>query len=329
MVILALLIIGIAALVFQQRRQVPVEERRFLFGTLIRITAYGPGASAAVESALGEMERIHSLTSQTDGSVARINEQAGKTPVHVEPELFAFLQKVFRMAEDSGGYFNPMIGALVELWDFDYEGKGRIPSAAEIRQILPLTDQKQVALDEKMQTVFLKESGMKIDLSGVAKGYAIDRAWEIMKNKGMTGALIDGGESSIRVLGERPGGGPWRIAVSHPRQSEWIGIVQLTSGQALGTSADTEHYIESNGRRYSHLLNPFTGYPPEDLLAVTIMADSALIADLYSTAVFVAAAADRGELVASHGLEALMVDSRLKVVTTPGMEAILKTEQAD
>jgi thiamine biosynthesis lipoprotein len=308
---------------------VPVEERRFLFGTLIRISAYGPGASAAVGEAIGEMERIHRWTSQTQGTVGRINEQAGKSPVYVGPEIIAFLQKVFCLAEASGGYFNPVIGALIELWDFDYEGKGRIPSSAEIREILPLIDQKKVVFDEQAQTVFLQEPGMKIDLSGVAKGYAIDRAWEILKNKGMTGALIDGGESSIRVLGERPGGGPWRVAVSHPRHSEWIGIVHLTSGQALGTSADTEHYIESNGRRFSHLLNPFTGYPPDDLLAVTIMADSALKADLYSTAVFVAAADDREGLVTGQGLEALLVDSQLQLLMTSGMEAVLNTETSD
>jgi thiamine biosynthesis lipoprotein len=307
----------------------PVEERRFLFGTIIRITAYGPGATAAVGEAMEEMARIHRWASQTQGIVARINAQAGKTPVQVGPEIVAFLQKVFQLAEACGGYFNPVIGALVEIWDFGYEGKGRIPSAAEIRQVLPLIDRQKVVIDEKAQTVFLQEPGMKIDLSGVVKGYAIDRAWEILKIKKVTGALIDGGESSIRVLGERPGGGPWRIAVSHPRQSEWIGIIQLTSSQALGTSADTEHYLESEGRRFSHLLNPFTGYPPEDLLAVTIVADSALKADLYSTAVFVAAADDREGLVTGQGLEVLLVDSQSQVHMTPGLAAKLNPETLD
>jgi len=303
-----------------------MEKSRFLFGTLIRITAYGPNASVGIEQAFNEMERIHRLTAQNQGMVALINDEAGHKPVPVGEEFFSLLQKIFRMAERTGGYFNPVIGPLVELWDFDYEGKGRVPSPGEIRSVLPLTQRKQAVLDEEGQTVFLKQAGMKMDLSGVAKGYAVDRAWAILKQAGVTGALINGGESSIRVLGERPGGGPWRIAVSHPRRDEWIGVVHLGSGQALGTSADTERYIERNGRRYSHLLNPSTGYPPADIMAVTVIAASALEADLYSTAVFVAEGEDRTDLIHRLGIEAVLVDSAAKVIVTPGMEAILKRE---
>lgn len=327
--LVTLVLLVFITFIIYRKRQAPVTEDRFLFGTLIRITAYGPGASAAVVKAYAEMERIHRLTSQTQGIIAHINEQAGKTRVRVEEDLYRFLQTVFRMAEASDGYFNPVIGALVELWDFDYEGKGRIPSAQEIKAVLPLTRRNQAVMDDETQTVYLKQPGMKLELSGVAKGYAIDRAWEILKQAGVTGALINGGESSIRVLGERPCGGQWRIAVSHPRQQEWIGVIPLSSGQALGTSADTERYIESEDKRYSHLLNPFTGYPPADLLSVTIVAETALKADLYSTAVFVAEADKRKELLNRQELEALMVDSRLNVIMTPGIKAILKTEEQD
>ncbi len=327
LVVLFLLIL--TAFFFARRHQKPVNESRFLFGTLIRITAYGPGASVAVRQAFGELERIHELTSQTQGIVAKINAQAGKAPVSVGPEFFAFLRTVFKMAEASAGYFNPVIGALVELWDFGYDGKGRIPSPEEVTAVLPLTRNNLVVLDDEGPTVYLKQAGMKLDLSGVAKGYAIDRAWEILKRSGVVGALINGGESSIRVLGERPGGGPWRIAISHPRSKEWIGVVHLTSSQAVGTSADTQRYIEVEGKRYSHLLNPFTGYPPTDLSAVTIITDSAMKADLFSTAVFVAAAEDRARLLARQQLEALIIDRDMHVTMTPGFKTLLKREEED
>jgi len=318
--------LGVLAVGFFLRRaeEKPVEKSRFLFGTLIRITAYGPGAASGVDRALAEMERIHGLTAQNEGLVALINERAGQSPVPVGEELFNLLEKIFRLAEETKGYFNPVIGSLVELWDFDYEGKGRLPSPEEIRSVLPLTQREQVVLDEERQTVFLKQAGMKLDLSGVAKGYAVDRAWAILKEAGVTGALINGGESSIRVLGERPGGGPWRIAVSHPRRNGWIGILQLRSGQALGTSADTQRYFEENGRRYSHLLNPLTGYPPTDLMSVTVLAPSALEADLYSTAVFVAEGKDRKDFLARLGIEAVLVDADTEILVTPGMETIFK-----
>lgn len=324
-----LLLVGTVFFVSRLRVK-PVTASRFLFGTLIRITAYGSKAAAGVEQAFAELERIHELTSQTQGLVAQINAQAGKNPVPVGPEFFAFLQNVLRLAEASGGYFNPVIGALVELWDFGYDGAGRLPSPAEITAVLPLTHRHLVVLDKANQTVFLKQTGMKLDLSGVAKGYGVDRAWAILKQAGVAGALINGGESSIRVLGERPGGGPWRIAISHPRHEGWIGIVHLTSGQALGTSADTQRYIEVEGIRYSHLLNPFTGYPATDLAAVTIMADSAMQADLFSTAVFVAEAEDRKRLLTQQKLEALFVDRDMEVTLTPGFAARLqRTEEEE
>ncbi|HBG17661.1 MAG TPA: hypothetical protein DDW93_12845 [Firmicutes bacterium] len=302
----------------------PIQKSSFLFGTLIRITAYGPKAHLAIEKAFIEMRRIQNFTTQEQGEVARINDNAGLHPIPVSDGLFSFLQVVFAMAEESQGYFNPVIGALVEIWDFDYEGEGRIPSPHEVQSVLPLTQRKLVELNEEEKTVFLKQAGMKLDLGGVAKGYAVDRAWEILSQAGVHGALINGGESSIRVLGERPGGGAWRIAISHPRNSEWIGVLELTSGKAIGTSADTERYIEVDGRRYSHLLHPYTGYPPADIFAATVVADTALEADLYSTAVFVAEDQERRQFLIKRSLEGILVYSNLEVKMTTGIKEMLR-----
>ena len=122
----------------------------------------------------------------------------------------------------------------------------------------------------------------------------------------------------------KTGRGPWRVALSHPRHTEWIGIIKLTSGQAIGTSADTQRYIEVNGRRYSHLINPFTGYPPADLLAATVIADTALAADLYSTAVFVAGDRERVEYLAARGLEGVLVDAEQQIIMTPAIRAVIQ-----
>mgnify|MGYP002344358696 CR=1 FL=1 len=303
----------------------PIKKETFLFGTLIRITAYGPGASSAIDRAFMEMSRIESYTAQDRGEVAKINLNAGKHPVKVSNELFSFLQVVFKLAKESEGYFNPVIGALVETWGFGYGGEGRIPSAKEISSTLPLTKSELVEFNEEEKTIFLRQEGMKIDLGGVAKGYALDRAWEVLKSSGVDGALINGGESSIRVLGEGPGGGPWRIAISHPRREKWIGIIELTSGKAVGTSADTERYIEKDGRRYSHLLNPYTGYPPSDLFSATVIADTALEADLYSTAVFVAEGVERLEFLTVRKMEGVIVNSALTVKATKGIKEIISS----
>ncbi|NLW55450.1 MAG: FAD:protein FMN transferase [Firmicutes bacterium] len=301
----------------------PVEKSSFLFGTLIRITAYGPNTSSALEAAFREMSRIHQLVDAEVGELAQINKNAGRSPVPVNAELFTFLEEVFQLAQASEGYFNPVIGALVDLWDFGYQGKGRLPSVQEIQSVLPLTQSALVKFDPEKQTVFLPQAGMKLDLGGVAKGYALDRAWEILRASGVRGALLNGGESSIRVLGERPGGGPWRVALSHPRHADWIGIIKLNSGQAIGTSADTQRYFEVDGRRYSHLLNPYTGYPPADLFAAIVIAETAFEADLYSTAVFAAEGREREEYLAERGLEGVLVDAGQQIIMTPAVEKML------
>jgi thiamine biosynthesis lipoprotein len=169
---------------------------------------------------------------------------------------------------------------------------------------------------------------MRLDLGGVAKGYAVDRVWELLAGAGLRGALVNAGESSIRVLGERPGGGPWRVAVSHPREEEWLGILGLPPGSAVGTSADTQRYIVVDDRRYSHLLNPFTGYPATDLLSVTVIAGNALDADVFSTALFVAEGRDRLALLEQWGAEGVMVTAAGAIEQTPGLAGFWYKEES-
>ena len=214
------------------------------------------------------------------GTVEAVNRKAGEEPVPVDEEFLGFLKTVLARSGETGGYFNPAIGPLVEVWGFGPGRTGRLPAREEVEQVLPLLDPEEIILDQAAGTVYLTRKGMRLDLGGVAKGYAVDRVWELLAGAGLRGALVNAGESSIRVLGERPGGGPWRVAVSHPRKEEWLGILALPPGSAVGTSADTQRYIVVDGRRYSHLLNPFTCYPAADLLLLRSL-PNALDADIY------------------------------------------------
>ena len=268
----------------------------FLLGTYIRITAYGPGAKHAIDQAMAEMAKVEEYTASDTGQVGLINRNAGVKPVRVDQDLFALIQRVLAYSAMTGGRFDPTVGPLVKLWGFDYNGTGRLPEEHEIAGALPLVDQDLVILDEEAQTVFLAQKGMLLDLGGVAKGYAVDRAWEVLNESRVWGALINGGESSIRVLGRRPNFKPWRIGLAHPRNQGWIGVINLPPGKAISTSADTQRFFEWEGRRYSHLINPFSGYPGLDLSSVTVITDSAFTGDLYSTAAFVAENMDRIEL---------------------------------
>lgn len=294
----------------------PVHKEAFLFGTLIRMTAYGPGARVALDRALAEMTTVEETIAH---AVAAVNGKAGEEPVEVEEEFFALLKVVFARSGDTDGYFNPVIGPLVETWEFGPGDTGRLPFPEEIERVLPLLNREKVILNQTAGTVHLTRKSMRLDLGGAVKGYAVDRAWELLAGAGLRGALLNAGESSIRVLGERPGGGPWRVAVVHPRKEEWLGILALPSGSAVGTSADTQRYIVVDDHRYSHLLNPFTGYPAEDLLSVTVIAGNAVDADIFSTALFVAEGRDRLELLDRWGVEGVLVTASGATTQTHGL----------
>jgi thiamine biosynthesis lipoprotein len=305
-------------------RLTPVQKEGFLLGTYIRITAYGPRAKRAVEQAMAKMEEVEEYTASDTGPVDLINQNAGIKPVQVNQELFSLIQRVLEYSIATGGRFDPTIGPLVELWGFGYNGTGRLPAAHEITTVLPLVNRDLVVLDEEAQTVFLTKKGMLLDLGGVAKGYAVDQAWEVLAADWVWGALINGGESSIRVLGTRPNFGPWRIGVAHPRNEGWIGVINLPPAKAISTSADTQRFFEWEGRRYSHLINPISGYPGHDLFSATVIADSAFVADLYSTAVFVAEKTNRVKLLNQWQVEGVVTDAKGEIHYTPGMKSLFR-----
>lgn len=286
LLIIAVLIIG---LLFWRHREITVVKSLFAMGTVFEITASGPNPGQAVEEAFQEIKRIESLTSVQNGSeLAKVNRAAGIEPVKIAPELFTVLRKVADSYHDLSGSFDPTIAPIVALWGFNPEGEPRLPAAEEISRFLPLVGFERVALDDKQQTVFLTVKGMKLDLGGIAKGYAVDRAYLSLQKSGIRSALINGGSSSIRTLGKRSDRTDWRLGIGHPRDTgKLLGTLGLHKDRALATSADNQNFFIQNGQRYSHLIDPRTGYPARGKILVTVTAPTAMEADLLSTAFFV------------------------------------------
>lgn len=286
LLIIAALIIGLR---FWLHREVTVTKSLFAMGTVFEITATGPNSGQAIEGAFQEIKRIESITSnQTGSELAKLNQAAGIKPVKIAPELIAILKKVAVNYPDLSGAFDPTVAPIIDLWGFNPEGEPNLPTANEISRILPLVGFKRVILDIKQRTVFLPIKGMKLDLGGIAKGYAVDRAYLSLQESGIRSALINGGSSSIRALGNRPGRTPWRLGIGDPRQAgELLGTLGLPQDRALATSADNQNFLIHNGVRYSHLIDPRTGYPARDKILVTVTAPTAMEADLLSTAFFV------------------------------------------
>ena len=305
------------------------KDTQFLMDTIIEITAYGPNSEEAVQAAFKEFARLHEITNNFDenSQVSMISKMAGKQKVQVDPDLVKMLKRSKELAEMLDGTFDVTIGPLTDLWGIGRKGDF-VPTDKEIDKALSLVDYHLLDVNEMDNTVYLKKVGMKLDLGGVAKGYATDKAIEILKSYGITSALVNAG-GDIRVIGNKPDGNPWRIGVQHPRNSDGIiAKLALTDWDTMESSGDYQRFIMKDGVRYSHILDPRTGKQPRSVTSVTMIINSSTDGDILSTALFILGV-DKGLKLLENfpGVEAIWVTNDGQVVTTPGLEGKVEIEQ--
>lgn len=293
----------------------------FVMDTLVSVTVYGPQAAENGRAALDEFRRLDRLLSAylPDSDVGRVNAAAGREAVRVSRETAALVALSLKYAALSGGRFDPTVGPLVRLWGVG-EGRTEPPSPVEIAAARRLVDYRRVMVDQAEGRLYLPQRGMALDLGGVAKGYAADRAAAALRARGVSSALIDAG-GNIVALGTRPGGRPWRIGIRHPRREGQILGVLSVADRAVVTSGDYERFFLHGGRRYHHILDSHTGRPAEGFTSVTIVAPSSTLADLLSTAVFVLGPKDGPAFARRHGAETLTVSAEGAVSVSRGLLA--------
>ncbi|SMD10750.1 FAD:protein FMN transferase [Sporomusa malonica] len=299
----------------------PYKETQFLMDTIIDITAYGSGNEAAVKAAFAEFKRINDLTNRFDENtqVSKINQAAGKEKVQVDADVIAMLKLARSRSEQLDGALDVTVGVLTELWSVGHKGEF-VPSQAEVKALLPLVNYRLIEIDDKANTVFLPQAGMRIDLGAVAKGYANRKAIDVLKAKGIKSALVNAG-GDVRVIGTRPEGQPWRIGVQDPRNLENIAAkLSLSEWDVLETSGDYQRFFEKDNVRYSHIIDPRTGFQPREVASVTIVAKSGNYVDILSTAIFVLGVERGQELLKQYpGTEAIIITADGKKIATPGL----------
>lgn len=309
-------------LLWQAARAKVYRRADYLMGTLVEITAYGGKARAGVDAAFAAMRRIEALTdSRRPGSdVARLARAAGRGPVRVRPETMAMLRLAAAYWRRSRGAFDVTVAPVVRAWGFEPGGKPRLPRRDELLAALRLVGGGDLILDARAGTARLARAGMAVDLGGLAKGYAVDRAYEALARAGVRGALINGGGSSIRVLGRPPRGGRWRIGLAHPRRAgEFLAVFLLRPGEALGTSADNQRFFMAGGRRYAHLIDPATGEPARRSILFSVVGGRAAVADILSTACFVLGPKEGLEFAARERARGLVYGADGRVRRSPGL----------
>lgn len=294
----------------------------FLMDTFVSIRAVGPNPEQAIQAAFDEIERIESLMSRhiPDSDISRINEAAGGEPVKVSEETFYVIEKALECASLTEGAFDITIGPLMDVWNFGLPDPA-VPDTEEIEQACSLIGWELLELDSENRTVRLPIQGMSIDLGGVAKGYAACEGARVLREHGVSHALIDAG-GNIVTVGSRPDGKPWQIGIRDPRGEsieDTIGPTLSVVNQAVATSGDYERFFIHDGKRYHHILNPETGMPVETVRSVTVIAEDSLYADMLSTAVFVLGPDEGVRFIETQdGVSAMIVTDDGSMVSSKG-----------
>jgi len=270
-----------------------------------------------VEAEAWRIERKFSRF-RPDSLLSRINAQAGLAPVAVDGETAALIQAALDLARLTGGRFDPTVGILGRVWDFK---KGRIPSESELRDLLPHVDADSVAVGEG--EVFLKRAGMELDLGGVGKEYAVDRASEVLAREGIDSGIVNFA-GDVRTLGRRGDGRPWSVGVRDPRNGErCLFAIRVRGGAGVATSGDYERYFERDGVRYHHLLDATTGLPSRGVASATVIAPSAFAAGRLATAAFLLGPEGGLRLLESQpGVEGALVTVEGGILQTSGLGRI-------
>jgi thiamine biosynthesis lipoprotein len=291
-------------------------------GTVIEITLIGDdegAANKAVLQAFQEIKRIETLMSPwlDSSDVIRINRSAGEGWVKVSPETMEVIKKAQEISELSEGCFDITVGPLTQLWRMARE-KGIPPSTKDVKEKLDLVNFRDVSINREGK-VFLKKKGMAVDLGGIAKGYAVDRTFELLGSLGYKNLIVNAG-GDLRVGGAK-NDQPWSIGIQDPRVSQKIMAKVLVSDTAVATSGDYEKFFIHQDKRYHHIFNPKDGFPTEGCQSVTVVCKDGITADALATAVFVLGP-EKGYALCQRleGVECLIVDKEGKIKFSPGLK---------
>jgi thiamine biosynthesis lipoprotein len=296
-------------------------------GTYVNVTLVTPDSTASAPDAAAAHDAIQLVDSlmsnwTTTSEVARINRVADSVTTRVQPLVADVIARSLRVWRESDHTYDITVEPLVRAWGF-IGGPRRVPTAEEARAAWALVGAGDVAFDSAAATIHFARRGMRIDLGGIAKGYAVDQAMRVLRARGVKAALVDA-SGNMMSLGHPPASEHWRIGLRDPRDRVPYFARMWLEGDAISTSANYEQFVTQDGKRYGHILDPRTGRPASGLLAVIVVAPDATTSDAWDTPLYVlgleaakAKAVARGDVAAvlvepGEGRDTVWVESVLK-----------------
>ena len=270
-----------------------------------------------IDIAAKEISRVENLISEWDSTtqISEVNRYAGVKPVKVDKEVFDLIVRSIKISELTDGAFDVTWAAMNHIWKFDGSMK-RLPTQDEIATAIAKIGYKNILLNEKDLTVYLRLKGMRLGFGGIGKGYSADKSAALLKSMGVAGGLISA-SGDITAWGKQPDGRPWMIGITNPFNKDKIFAWFPFEGNSIGTSGDYENFVEFNGVRYTHIIDPRTGWPVHGIASVTIFGPNAELSTALTKAIFVMGK-DIGINVIKQlkGIEYVVVDDHGKIYTS-------------
>ena len=307
----------------QEREYVNTHKTLKLMGSRFDITVVALNEELGyinIEEAIAEITRIEKIISSwdEDSETSLINKNAGIKPVKVSDELFKLIERANQISELTDGAFDISYASMDKIWKFDGSMK-YMPNDDEIKKSVAKVGYEKIILDIKNRTVFLKEKGMRISFGALGKGYAADKAKELLISKQVVGGVINA-SGDLTTWGTKATGEKWLIGIANPLNKDkvfsWLPIVE----SSVATSGNYEKYVTFKEKKYSHIIDPRTGYPTSGINSVSIFAKTAEISDALATAVFIMGK-DSGLFLINQldGIDVIVIDSNNKIHKSSGI----------
>ena len=275
-------------------------------------------ANEKIDAGISEIQRIEKLltTFSDDSETNQVNNNAGIMPVQVSRETFDLINRSIRISEITQGAFDITYGSIDKrLWNFD-KNMTSLPDKETAKKMVRLINFRNVILDKEQCTVFLKEEGMRIGFGGIGKGYAAERARQVMKEAGADSGVVNA-SGDLTAWGLQPNGKPWTIGIVNPDAKDEVFSYMSVTDMAVATSGNYEKYVMIDGKKYSHTINPRTGLPITGIKSVTIITTNAEIADAMATPVMIMGIETGLDMINQiKDIEAVIIDDHNRLYTS-------------
>lgn len=274
-----------------------------------------------INLAVNEIKRIEKIISSWDknSQTSLINKNAGIKPVKVDLELINLIERSLAISKLTEGAFDISYASMDKIWKFDGSMK-EMPSKEKIKASVAKVGYQNIIIDKKNQTVFLKQKGMKIGFGAIGKGYSADMAKALLISKGVKAGIINA-SGDMNTWGKQPNGQDWEVAITNPLNKNVSFGVFPISNRAVVTSGDYEKFVIFNNVRYTHIINPKTGYPASGIISATVFAPKAELADALATSIFIMGSDVGIDLINQlPNVECIIVNEKGKITTSKNIK---------